>query len=100
MNAIGNVRQTLETKGWVQGASVSYTTGAVCIASALADTCWPGKYTWNESYQAIVAAIRTLFPERAPEDPHAMGIISFNDHPDTTYEDVTLVLKHAEYHLA
>lgn len=94
------MRETLETKGWTKGSSVNYASGAVCVASALADNCEPGQRTWTTAYKAILAAIGLLFPERVPEDPHIMEIVSFNDHPDTTYEDVVLVLKHAEYVLA
>ena len=47
--------------------------------------------------RAMNAAAYTLFPERITEKPHSLtpcGQVS--DHPDTTREDISLLLKHAE----
>ena len=41
---------------------------------------------------SVRAAIDVLYPERMETD----GIIGFNDHPDTTFEDVLRVLKVAD----
>ena len=41
-------------------------------------------------------AVRALFPERVNDFAVVTG---FNDHPDTTFEDVQLVWKHAVHAL-
>lgn len=49
----------------------------------------------------IVAEIRAWFPERVTFNPDLVfDIIAFNDHAETTFEDVHLVLRGANRNLA
>lgn len=41
------------------------------------------------------ASAKELFPDRM-ENIHLTASASFNDHPDTTFEDVIKVIEHAE----
>ena len=44
----------------------------------------------------LLISIRALFPERTND---SAVVAAFNDHPDTTFEDVQLVWKHAVHAL-
>lgn len=85
----------LEEKGWSKGAAVG-PGGSVCMAVALCD----GKQlpdsmdmfrVFTDRNWSAMSCILRLFPERLPLGKR---IADFNDHPDTTREDVLLVLKH------
>lgn len=41
----------------------------------------------------MVAAARTLFPDRMESGDQICGVSFFNDHPDTTHADVLAVLR-------
>ena len=46
----------------------------------------------------IIEAIHQMFPERVHDLNASIGsIIFFNDHPDTTFEDIQKVLTQAEH---
>ena len=59
--------------------------------------CLVGHLIYSEADPSVVMpihqAIRTLYPERV-EGSRIM--VAFNDHPDTTFEDVQRVLKFAD----
>jgi hypothetical protein len=93
VNVIDRIQARLEEDGWHQGSSKDYDTGAVCLARALSDETGMARrnnYKWAEGYGALILTIRELFPERGN-----CGIVGFNDHPDTTIEDVQAVLERA-----
>lgn len=85
----------LEEKGWSKHAAIG-PDGSVCMVAALCN----GKLFTSDmnalrvftdrSFSAMTL-IQRLFPERMPPGKR---IADFNDHPDTTREDVLLVLKH------
>lgn len=65
----------------------------VCLAGAYQYGVLTGTMTaadWEGVSRAVLAAVNTLFPERG-----GRTIPSFNDHPDTTREDIYLALKTA-----
>lgn len=90
-----NAISLLREKGWSKGSATG-PDGSICMAVALCE----GKVHTDDmdELSAFTASswdamtyIRRLFPERmSPWD----RIADFNDHPDTTREDVLLVLKH------
>ena len=43
----------------------------------------------------LAAVIAELFPDRKAGAGHWAAVVRFNDHEDTTFEDVMMVLKHA-----
>lgn len=71
--------------------------GQLCLGMALRDvllehgevTAYAGEYTETERMVKVITD--SLFPERGTR-----SIPTFNDHEDTTYEDVMLVVKHLE----
>lgn len=89
----------LERNGWCQGEAFAYglqpksSLPSACIWGAAqrasAGILSPGISTLEH---LIVKAARELFADRMNG---ACSVIYFNDHPDTAYEDVILVLKHA-----
>lgn len=96
-NVIGKTRDLIETHGWCQGQGMT-PDGRMCLARALAlasqetDDILMGP-AWTPAYVAIHEAATRLYPDRSPDNSHTL--VDFNDHPDTTSEDVVLVLKHA-----
>ena len=105
----------LQDKGWVQGVIweeeflpaadlitfdggflVRGIKGKACLRGT-AELCQP---RWNVEELApvadrLVAAITVLFPERL-EQAHWGAVVAFNDHKDTTFEDVMLVVRRAK----
>jgi hypothetical protein len=96
----------LDEHGWYQGGPTG-PGGQVCMASAilkyLSGTL--GSYlsgTWGslafpmppflEALHAFREVITGLYPERSQSGPY-ISVTIFNDHKDTTEEDVRLVLK-------
>jgi hypothetical protein len=79
----------LDRYGW---GKAPFPGGKICLAIALSQAA-PGLTIGNHAYLAVRKQIAMLFPDR-----HVGGayyIADFNDHPDTTEEDIRLVLKHA-----
>ena len=63
-----------------------------CLGGAMTEigVALPG---WTRMEEAIEA----LFPERCRDDPTSVfRIVDFNNHPDTTFEDVRRVVKFAD----
>lgn len=80
-----NAEKVLETEGWWKGTEPW--TGVPCLALALSKVV-------KSEHQVTISRkvnliIRSLFPGRDQN-----SIPFFNDHPDTTREDISLVLKH------
>lgn len=66
----------------------------VCLLGAMISVVAPGR-----TYLAIRDTIRDEYPDRAltpiPGCPDRCSIPSFNNHPDTTWDDITRVLTKA-----
>lgn len=108
----------LQDKGWLQGQTwedawimlggrleLSPEPGRACLGGT-AELCMfngVSKLAWNAGElllssrvaDLLNAAIGELFPGRTGALAHWSGVVTFNDHPDTTFEDVLLVCKHA-----
>lgn len=76
-----SVLRSVKGRACLQGTAELCSTGSLGVRSAVADR--------------LAAAITALFPERVSRGPHWTAVVDFNDHDDTTYEDVLLVVKHA-----
>ena len=102
MNVFGRALEVLDAQGWTQNP-VDAVGVAVCLGFALGDA----KATFEDS-DMVRGVIAERYPDRLTScgwlpDKSAMGIPmkpadrvslpGFNDHPDTTEEDVRLVLK-------
>jgi hypothetical protein len=87
----------LDRHGWGKGPELGG--GKVCLGIAMmeAATRLGGSCLSIESpYTAVTRQIARHFPGRyAFQRPGLYTIPAFNDHPDTTEEDIRLVLKHA-----
>jgi len=79
--ADGFLLRTVKGKACLQGTAELCSSGSLDLHSAVADR--------------LAATITELFPERARSDLHWSTVVDFNDHDDTTFEDVMLVVKHA-----
>lgn len=101
----------LQDKGWIKGAiweeeflpdgiilsgpsmprSIK---GRACLRGT-AELCSAGPLDLHSAVaDRLAAACTALFPERAVKS-HWDAVMAFNDHRDTTFEDVLLVVKHA-----
>lgn len=103
MNVFGRALEILDAQGWTQNP-VDTVGGAVCLGFALGDA----KATFEDA-DVVRGVIAERYPDRVTSagwlpDKSAMGgsvkrpgdvvsIPGFNDHPETTEEDVRLVLK-------
>lgn len=101
MSDVEKVAEYLDEHGWHQGALYS-TDGSACLIGATlrvfgleegAPAVRGERY--GDALDAIETAVQRLFPTRAPFGGMMHPIARFNDHADTTREDVNLVLKHA-----
>ena len=101
----GATAAQLAGHGWAQGHGEA--DGALCVTWAAyrahgcqkpPDTVYgDGRYMQAATFIGrLNAAARDLFPQRLPAY-HCAGTeaIHVNDHPDTTLEDVLLIVKHA-----
>lgn len=92
MNEVDGIIKTIERYGWVQGWPGGPASG-FCIVGANGHA-----NRYGVGIQRVEQTVRVLFPERLQPYPKGKGLrpaARFNDHPDTTLEDVMLVLKHA-----
>ena len=83
---------------WFKGKFVSNDGTRRCllghaIEERLFTLCGAGNILENPTYQALSAAINLLYPDRSSD---WSGVAHFNDHPDTTVEDVIRVCKVAD----
>jgi hypothetical protein len=105
---ITDALNALNEVGWCQGTGQT-PDGRICMGAAMirgrdiagliyinpASSNWATYNAcmndWEKSQTLVMDTIWSLFPERVTEG----GIPGFNDHPQTTLEDVKLVLKTA-----
>lgn len=78
---------------WMKNAFSNSTRTAHCLMGSLLNPNGLGLVG------TIAKAIHQLFPERSSCGvyPGCVEVARFNDHPDTTFEDVQKVLQQAEY---
>lgn len=97
--------ERLQDKGWVQGVlweeyllpsdSSFRVKGKACLQGT-AELCSAGSLSLRSLIaDYLAAAIAALFPERREGEAHWDTVVKFNDHEDTTFEDVMLVVKTA-----
>jgi hypothetical protein len=99
-NRIREAIEVLARRGWTQGAFTD-DTGRHCLQGALyeAHGCQPrqhGKLTGTSADPDLTADLRLLNETIAAEYPErvgAVGVSRFNDHPETTIDDVVRVLE-------
>jgi len=96
MNLIERVRNRLDGgRHWFQGGPVGLTEagcGGVCLLLALDQD---DDHAYVVQTQLISHVIDEQFPDRNDRDGYSTPIPFFNDHPDTTWDDVDLVLHKA-----
>lgn len=96
----------LKAKGWTQDELIRFdendeTIVGVCMQGACSlateDVADHGWLLAVSTALRLEAVIRDLYPDRQGEDHVSpwSTVVTFNDHPDTTFEDVLLVIKHA-----
>jgi hypothetical protein len=100
--------EQLRLRGWGKGWAENPSTKKVCMSGAAFKL--PISYeAFTETAEDLLPVIRELFPGRSECTPGCDAgnfgssrtatlwhkVVHFNDHPDTTEEDVFLVLKHA-----
>lgn len=99
-NRIREAIEVLARRGWTQGAFTD-DAGRHCLQGALyeAHGCQPrlqGRLTRTVPDPGVTADIRLVNEVIAAEYPDrvgAVGVSRFNDHPETTVEDVLRVLE-------
>lgn len=99
-NRIREAIEVLARRGWTQGAFTDEQ-GRHCLQGALyeAHGCTPrqhGRLTRTSTNGDITADIRLvndIIAAEYPERVGAVGVSRFNDHPDTTIDDVVRVLE-------
>ena len=85
---------------WVKGRAWGTQPGSVCLGYALC--LLTGKVTWGERADSMGTTegwrdprmsriVWALFPERILND--FISIVSFNNHPDTRWEDIEKVVR-------
>jgi hypothetical protein len=88
--------EILDRRGWTQ--RILEEGGGTCLGVALRDALAFSREEdddifmsgFSEVFAEAASLIREYFPGRSPDGL----VIPFNDHPDTTREDVDLILKH------
>jgi len=81
MNGLmSGVLRSVKGRACLQGTAELCSSGSLDMHSAVADR--------------LAAACTALFPDRVG-NVHWRAVVDFNDHKDTTFEDVLLVVKHA-----
>lgn len=113
---LGKMIERLQDKGWIQGviweegflpangdliwdglSGLKSVKGRACLrgTAELCSAFTLSLYELSQVADLLVAAITELFPERITGKVHWAAVEIFNDHEDTTFEDVLLVIKHA-----
>jgi hypothetical protein len=109
MNAAEQIYDVLNTSGWCQGFTRK-STGEHCIMGAvgvlensllqlLAGTSPSPVY--EEFVASCASVIHEQYPDRIGNSsviPAVSAIVLFNDHPDTTFDDVRVVLEKVAAH--
>lgn len=100
-SVIDGALRTLETQGWYHGKpghGPEGLNGPLCAEYALQCIPWTWEY-WHRSQISDMImhhawdVICELFPGRLEREDRHVVLVRFNDHPDTTEEDVLLFLK-------
>lgn len=99
-NRIREAIEVLARRGWTQGTFTDVS-GAHCLQGALyeAHGCQPrlqGHLTGTSTSPSLAADLRLVNETIAAEYPErvgAVGVSRFNDHPETTIDDVVRVLE-------
>ncbi len=98
-NRIREAIELLAHKGWVQGRFTDES-GRHCLQGALyeAHGCQPrvpGRlgHTLTGELAADIRVLNETIAAEYPERMGAVGVSRFNDHPDTTIDDVVRVLE-------
>ena len=114
-DALGAMTERLEKKGWVKGQSWTYEMSPAAnrglpLAIGYGAACLQGTYSLitqdmvidvvtlhAKVAERLAVAIIGLFPDRIDDRSTRTWntVVRFNDHTDTTFEDVLLVVKHA-----
>lgn len=102
---LDKMASVLKDKGWIKDDLIKLDengeTAGVCMQGAcnlitedIAEIGWLFGVSAAWLMQDV---IENLYPDRRGEaDPSPWkAVVNFNDHPDTTFEDVLLVIKHA-----
>lgn len=88
------LHETLTRENWCKGSPLHWSKGKLCLIGHL------GPHRSDATWQRVREAIGVLFPERCTRlgvKPYsAVYISAFNDHQETTLEDVRRVLKLAD----
>lgn len=105
---LGKMIDRLQDKGWIQGViweEVLYWDGSSALRSIKGKACLQGTAelcsTGSLGLHSAIAdrlatAITDLFPERKEGQAHWDTVVKFNDHENTTFEDVMMIMKHAK----
>lgn len=99
-NRIREAIEVLARRGWAQG-SFTDETGRHCVQGALyeAHGCQPRRHGYlshtstDPGLAADVRLVNETIATEYPERVGAVGVSRFNDHPDTTIDDVVRVLE-------
>lgn len=86
MNDANKVGQLLRDRGWCQG-DYERPTGEMCLSKAISEVDPAGHL-----YRVFVEAIAQTFPKR---EGWAGLVVRFNDHEDTTEDDIKKVITRA-----
>jgi hypothetical protein len=105
MNKIDQVIETIKNVGWHQGSYYNFdednTIIGVCIIGAIRHTAARHNVSPSLFMHKPMAMIRSIINEQYPDrmDPEMAVVPAFNDHKDTTIEDVIAVLEKASIEL-
>ena len=99
-NRIREAIEVLARRGWTQGAFTD-DSGRHCLQGALYEAygCQPRQHgrltrtTTNADITADVRLVNEVIAAEYPDRVGAVGISRFNDHPETTIDDVVRVLE-------
>lgn len=83
--------ETITAEKWHKGSMFGGQPGHACLLGHL---LLPGVELESGTCDRLRAAVKALFPERGGAT--TTSVARFNDHPETTFEDVLRVLKFAD----
>jgi hypothetical protein len=97
---LGRLLDTVTEETWYQGALFNFAGTRAClvghVARVVEHTDTVGKVRGYETAcEALNHAIYARYPDRVAANDSKSPIARFNDHTDTTIEDVHLVIKDA-----
>jgi hypothetical protein len=100
MGSADKIREYLDKNGWIQEEMFGWSKAemlpgyyrSACLIGAASETGVMGDYI---TINIIVNVIEEQYSDRLTSESPQCSIVQFNDHPDTTYDDVILVLEKA-----